>query len=240
MNNAIVAVGSNINAENNVLLAEKYIQDFGILLKKSAFYYTKPVLYREQDDFYNGVFHIQTVYDKKLLKQKLKEIEKKLGRVRTANKNGPRTIDLDIVVFNHQIMDKDVFVRDFIKYPIIEILPEFEPIINSVNYRNNFESLKILIDAIIETLESNPVALMGIGKWFFNESVKNEIINILILSCNIYTEEYKATIIQQIKEKKLDKNLTNKVHIEFLSLDNFHQHIYLAEEKLLLYGEFVS
>ena len=45
------------------------------------------------------------------LKILLKQIENKLERVRTKNKNGPRTIDLDIVLFNNQILDKDVFLE---------------------------------------------------------------------------------------------------------------------------------
>lgn len=55
----------------------------------------------------------------------LKLIEKEQGRVRTANKNGPRTIDLDLIVFNGDVLDDDVYERNFLKQAIEELLPGF-------------------------------------------------------------------------------------------------------------------
>jgi len=57
------------------------------------------------------------------LKRRLREIESGLGRVRTANKNGPRTIDLDILVWNGEVVDADVYERGFLRDSIIELLP---------------------------------------------------------------------------------------------------------------------
>ncbi len=237
MNNAVIAAGSNIQPVKNVELAEKQLSELGILLKKSKFFFTKPLLYENQDDFYNGVFFLQTAYCKSKLKQKLKSIEKKLGRVRTKNKNGPRTIDLDIVLFNGQIIDKDVFTRDFIKFPIIEILPEFKPVINSLNYQNNFEDIKAFIDGIVETLPEKPSAILSLGSWFFKFIPQNQVIDIIILSCKNY-QNYKAKILQHIKSIKTSNIKPNQIVISLFTLDELNNQIILPKETLVLYGNY--
>ena len=50
-----------------------------------------------------------------------KKIEKRLGRVKGPIKSGPRTIDLDIIVFNNKIVHKD-FDHDYVYTPIMQIV----------------------------------------------------------------------------------------------------------------------
>jgi 2-amino-4-hydroxy-6-hydroxymethyldihydropteridine diphosphokinase len=60
-------------------------------------------------------------------------IEAALGRVRTENKNAPRTIDVDIMLFNHDIIqlkwrhipDPEVLERPFVAIPLAEIAPDY-------------------------------------------------------------------------------------------------------------------
>jgi 2-amino-4-hydroxy-6-hydroxymethyldihydropteridine diphosphokinase len=52
----------------------------------------------------------------------LRLMEDRLGRVRTANKFGPRTIDLDIVVWNGEIVNADYSERDFVRDAVRELL----------------------------------------------------------------------------------------------------------------------
>ena len=63
---------------------------------------------------------------RKELNQWLKGVENELGRVRTANKYGPRTIDLDIVIWDGKIVNQDLIERDFLKTAVSEVLPEIE------------------------------------------------------------------------------------------------------------------
>jgi 2-amino-4-hydroxy-6-hydroxymethyldihydropteridine diphosphokinase len=122
---AIIGVGSNIEPEKNIHEAQKVVQEEMTFFKASHFIQTEPVGFRDQADFLNGVWLIHTRMNLDTLKIWLYELESKLGRIRTDNKNGPRTIDLDIVVWNGQIVDDDVFRRDFLKNAIIEVWPEF-------------------------------------------------------------------------------------------------------------------
>jgi 2-amino-4-hydroxy-6-hydroxymethyldihydropteridine diphosphokinase len=62
--------------------------------------------------------------DAKELKGYLEDVEKRLGRQKTENKNGPRTIDLDIIVFNGVIVNNDFYKYDFVKSAVLELLPD--------------------------------------------------------------------------------------------------------------------
>ncbi|MCD6115578.1 2-amino-4-hydroxy-6-hydroxymethyldihydropteridine diphosphokinase, partial [bacterium] len=54
----------------------------------------------------------------------LKDVEKSLKRERTENKFGPRTIDLDIVVWNNAVIDDDVYTRGFLKKAVKFLIPD--------------------------------------------------------------------------------------------------------------------
>ncbi|HPB67880.1 MAG TPA: 2-amino-4-hydroxy-6-hydroxymethyldihydropteridine diphosphokinase [Candidatus Omnitrophota bacterium] len=124
-NLAIIGLGSNIDPEKNIPQALRWLrEEFGIE-KQSSFLRTRPVGNINQEDFLNGCALIRTGLDKDALAARLKQIERELGRVRTADKYGPRVIDLDVLTFNGKVEDPDVFKRDFIKTGILEIDPDF-------------------------------------------------------------------------------------------------------------------
>ncbi len=125
INNVVIGVGSNINPYKNIFDAQKEIASMHELIKTSSFLKTKPVGCTNQDDFINGAFLVHTKMDSGNLKSWLKTLEEKLGRVKTENNNGPRIIDLDILVWNGVIVDSDVYDRDFLRGSILELLPEF-------------------------------------------------------------------------------------------------------------------
>lgn len=124
INEFVIGVGSNIDPEENVKRAEEELKESVLFLKKSSFIYTEPLLFQDQAKFLNGAFLIRTAWNEEQLQQELKDLERKLGRVKTTNKNGPRTIDLDIVVRNNSIVDDDFYKRDFLKNSVLELLPE--------------------------------------------------------------------------------------------------------------------
>ena len=124
-NKAVIGIGSNINPAANIVAAKKEINKLGNILKESDFIYTKPLLYTAQPDFLNGALLISTDLDLASLNEELKEIEVRLGREKTHNKNGPRTIDLDILIFNDVVTDSAIYQREFLRNSILELLPCF-------------------------------------------------------------------------------------------------------------------
>ena len=126
MNIAVIGIGSNINPRKNIQKALAILCSEQTILKQSKFVQTEPIGYTDQPPFLNGSALISTDMDYTTFSTYLKDIENRLKRIRTSNKNGPRTIDLDIVVWNNQIVDDDVYSRDFLKNSILEIAPELE------------------------------------------------------------------------------------------------------------------
>ena len=126
MNQAVIAVGSNINPKNNIKQASALLEKNQILLKESAFTKTEPIQYEDQPDFTNGAFLIETVSHLDDLVVWLKSVEKQIGRKPSKNKYGPRPIDLDVVVWNGEIISDDFYERDFVKNAVLELLPSIK------------------------------------------------------------------------------------------------------------------
>lgn len=70
----------------------------------SSWVRTIPIGIRDQNDFVNGVVKIRTTMTMKELIHYLKRLEDRLGRDRTLPKFGPGVIDLDIIVWNDEIV----------------------------------------------------------------------------------------------------------------------------------------
>jgi 2-amino-4-hydroxy-6-hydroxymethyldihydropteridine diphosphokinase len=125
-NRAVIGLGSNINPEENIRKAKGAIAGEFNLIKSSSFVETDPVGYEDQDKFLNGALLIETELDAGSLKSWLKNLETELGRVKTDNKHGPRAIDLDILVWNGEVVDGEVYEREFLRRSIEELLPEID------------------------------------------------------------------------------------------------------------------
>lgn len=122
MNEVIIGIGSNLDPDNNIsrvlaILSKKYE-----LLKVSSFIKTKPIGITNQPDFTNGAVKIRTGESQNNLLKSLKQIEDQMGRDRTVPKFGPRCIDLDIIVWNGEIVDDDYYTRDFLQKSVQEII----------------------------------------------------------------------------------------------------------------------
>jgi len=126
VNRAVIGLGSNINAEENIRRAKEAIAGEFMLIKSSSFVETEPVGFKEQDRFINGALLIETELNAARLESRLKVLETELGRVRTDNKYGPRSIDLDILVWNGEVVDEEVYEREFLRTSINELMPDLD------------------------------------------------------------------------------------------------------------------
>jgi 2-amino-4-hydroxy-6-hydroxymethyldihydropteridine diphosphokinase len=120
-NTAIIGIGSNINAGANISKMLEVLGKEVEILKVSSLLKTKPIGIENQPEFTNGAVKIKTGLGREELNRFLKNIEDQLGRDRSAPKFGPRTIDLDIVIWNGEIVDEDYFTRDFLQKSVQEI-----------------------------------------------------------------------------------------------------------------------
>ena len=76
-------------------------------------------------DFINLALRVWTDMDFETLKfGVLRSIERQLGRIRTQDKNSPRTVDLDIIVFDGQVTDPGIWSRAYVALPMLELLPD--------------------------------------------------------------------------------------------------------------------
>lgn len=131
--NAYVALGSNLGDKKTYI--EESIQKMNNLKgcrveKVSDFIVTKPYGNVGQDDFLNGILLLKTYLDPFTLLNKLHEIENQADRKRTV-RWGPRTLDLDIILYDNEIIDceeltiphYDMQNRKFVLEPLAQIAP---------------------------------------------------------------------------------------------------------------------
>lgn len=121
MNDCIIGIGSNINAEINIARMLKLLEEHFQVVKVSAMLRTKAIGMTNQPDFTNGAVRIHTDMPMEELSVFLKQLEDQMGRDRTQPKFGPRNIDLDILIWNNKIVDTDYHTRDFLRQSAAEL-----------------------------------------------------------------------------------------------------------------------
>jgi 2-amino-4-hydroxy-6-hydroxymethyldihydropteridine diphosphokinase len=135
---AYVGVGANIGDRiSYVQQAHRLLNDTeGIdVLESSSLYETEPVGYKEQEWFINAVLKIDTSLSPEGFLEQCFRIEKQLGRARHPElpKNGPRTIDLDILFYDDKIIDTEIIEiphprmhqRAYALVPLLELDADF-------------------------------------------------------------------------------------------------------------------
>jgi 2-amino-4-hydroxy-6-hydroxymethyldihydropteridine diphosphokinase len=122
-NTCIIGIGSNIDAEKNIAKTMEILKNKLTILQTASLMQTKPIGMKDEPDFINGAIKIKTGLNKAELNNLLKNIEDRLGRDRTKPKFSSRCIDLDIVVWNDKVVDKDYYTRDFLQKLVDELMP---------------------------------------------------------------------------------------------------------------------
>jgi len=127
-----LSLGSNVgDREANLRSAIERLRAVGKVEAVSSFYETEPVEFTAQPWFLNCVVELNTEKMPKQLLGRILAIEQEMGRRRTLKK-GPRTIDIDILLFGSSIIEaKGLTVphpamheRRFVLEPLTEIAPD--------------------------------------------------------------------------------------------------------------------
>lgn len=126
INQVCLLLGSNIEPQRNLARAVALLGAVFPLRGVSKIWQT-PAAGSPGPDFLNQAVLLTTALDLETLKLfVLRPLEARLGRVRSGDKNAPRTIDIDIVVWNHQVVDANVWKWAHAAVPVAELLPGFE------------------------------------------------------------------------------------------------------------------
>jgi 2-amino-4-hydroxy-6-hydroxymethyldihydropteridine diphosphokinase len=102
------------------------------VIKCSSLYQSLPMGPQDQPDFVNAVALIETALSPESLLQQTQLIESQQGRIRKVNRWGPRTLDLDLLMYGEQQINNEYLSvphpgmkqREFVLYPLFEIAPE--------------------------------------------------------------------------------------------------------------------
>ncbi len=134
MYTVFIGLGSNIeNPLEQLRQAKSAIAQLSqtYIIAASSLYQSKPVGPQDQPDFLNAVLCIATEFSPQQLLAALQQIEQQQGRQRIQHW-GPRTLDLDILLFDDQMIDQpdlkiphpEMLNRAFVLVPLAEIAPE--------------------------------------------------------------------------------------------------------------------
>ena len=154
MNKVYLLIGGNMGDRMaNLQMARHYLdQEAGKLMQLSAVYETEAWGFNDQPAFLNQAILLHTQLSATILMETLLNIEIKMGRKRTVPL-GPRTIDLDIIYFNEEVIDNNMLTiphprladRKFVLLPISEIAPNY---IHPLFQKNNATLLKECGDSL--------------------------------------------------------------------------------------------
>ncbi|EEU6538848.1 2-amino-4-hydroxy-6-hydroxymethyldihydropteridine diphosphokinase [Salmonella enterica] len=132
---AYIALGSNLASPleqvNAALQAIADIPDSRIVAV-SSFYRTPPLGPQDQPDYLNAAVALDTTLSAEALLNHTQRIELQQGRTRKAERWGPRTLDLDIMLFGDSVIHTerltvphyDMKNRGFMLWPLFEIAPD--------------------------------------------------------------------------------------------------------------------
>ena len=137
MTRAYVGLGANLGPREVTLLraVDLLAGESGVeVLAVSQLHETDPVGNTDQPEFLNGAVVVETSLSPRQLLDALLRVEQELGRVREGERWGPRTIDLDLLVYGDEIVDEPglrvphprLHERRFALEPLVDLEPELE------------------------------------------------------------------------------------------------------------------
>lgn len=158
MHQVYLSLGSNIEPEANLPRAVQLLQKYGEIRNVSRAWESEAVG-SDGPNFLNAcILFVTPLSQTEVKEQIIHSIETRLGRKRTADKYAPRTIDIDIVLFDEQLCDEKFWRQAFVVVPLAEIHPEYK---HPATQENILQTAAKLRQAT--WIETRPEALEGFG-----------------------------------------------------------------------------
>lgn len=149
--------GSVLSPKETILKAVGQLKEELSSFRLSSCYVTAPMYYENQSPFYNGVCCGYYRGSPRSLLRFIHSVENKFGRNRkNEERNGPRTLDIDIELFGNRVTSTKHLViphekireRAFVLKPLLEILPDCADVQTGRLYREFLENLGNLDNAV--------------------------------------------------------------------------------------------
>lgn len=119
-------IGSNIEPQQNIPAAVALLEEICPIDECSGIWETT-AFGSKGPDFLNIVVCIDSILDAKAIKEKvIIPIETALKRKRFPDKNAPRTIDVDIIIYDGKVLDQGLWSKFFITVPVADLLPDLK------------------------------------------------------------------------------------------------------------------
>ena len=123
---AYLNLGSNIQPETNLPKAVQLLFKYGEIQKMSNVWESEPVG-SKGPNYLNTCIQFKSTFGLAELKEEvIRPIEAQLGRERTSDKYSPRTIDIDIVLFDDKHVNTNFWEEAYVVVPLAEIYPEYQ------------------------------------------------------------------------------------------------------------------
>ena len=125
LHEAYLNIGSNIRPEKHLRESIRLLREYGEVKAVSSAWQSH-AFGSDGPDFLNAcVLFLTPLDDRDLKAQVIRPIEAALGRVRGPDKYAPRTIDIDIILFDEEPYDGEFWSNAFVVVPLADLLPDF-------------------------------------------------------------------------------------------------------------------
>jgi 2-amino-4-hydroxy-6-hydroxymethyldihydropteridine diphosphokinase len=126
LHEAYLSIGSNIEPEKNLPKAIQLLRDYGEIRATSSAWESRAVGSNGPNFLNASVMFITPLGAPDLKERVIRPIEATLGRVRSADKFAPRTMDIDITLFDGAALNNDSWAKAFVIVPLAELLPDLD------------------------------------------------------------------------------------------------------------------
>jgi GTP cyclohydrolase I len=187
---AIIGLGSNIDPARNIRLATRLLGrcEGWELISVSPTYHSVAVG-TDGPDFINAAVLVETGLDRDAMRDRLRGIEERMGRVRTEDKFAPRPIDLDVVAFEDgSFVDADLADHAHVAIPAADLAPNWE-------YEAGGRTFQQLVDALdregLERMTSDIIPMDHSRHYAAEESME-------ATNGEVYDAEYEESVRGQL------------------------------------------
>jgi 2-amino-4-hydroxy-6-hydroxymethyldihydropteridine diphosphokinase len=122
---AYLSLGSNIEPEVNLPKGIQRLKEYGEVRATSSAWESEAVGSNGPNFLNASVLFITPLDTHEIKEQVIHPVEAALGRVRSADKFAPRSMDIDISLFDSAALDNGIWAKAFVVVPLAELLPNF-------------------------------------------------------------------------------------------------------------------